>query len=205
VSHLIALAIIQERDSVYFLRKPDDRKIRAFLSAQKDQPFSYAHVGASRGQPPSGYTVDHNRVRLGEGPEAFERAMEAVRAWKMFAMPWIQLSWPDTPIKEGEIVAVLVSFLGLWSLNAARIVYVIEESGPDKRFGFAYGTLPEHGERGEERFTVEFHAKDQSVWYDVCAFSRPNLLARLGYPVARAMQRRFARDSKAAMQKTVHR
>lgn len=188
---------------MYLLREPRPDEIRAFLSAQKDQPFSYEHVGASREQPPRGYTVDHNRVRLGEGAEAFERAVKAVREWKMFDMPWLQLCWPDTPIEEGATVAVLVSLMGLWSLNAARIVYVLEEDGVDKRFGFAYGTLPEHGERGEERFTVELHAKDQSVWYDVCAFSQPNLLARLGYPFARHLQRRFARDSKSAMQKAV--
>jgi uncharacterized protein (UPF0548 family) len=185
------------------MRKPSAEEIREFLAAQRNQPFSYEHVGASREQPPSGYTVDHNRVQLGEGPEAFERAVKAIREWKMFAMPWIQLCWPDTPIEEGATVAVLVSLMGLWSLNAARIVYVLEEDGVDKRFGFAYGTLLEHGERGEERFTVEFHPNNQSVWYDICAFSKPNLLARLGYPVARAMQKRFARDSKSAMQKAV--
>jgi uncharacterized protein (UPF0548 family) len=27
--------------------------------------------------------------------------------------------------------------------------------GPVRRFGFAYGTLPDHVESGEERFTVE--------------------------------------------------
>jgi uncharacterized protein (UPF0548 family) len=161
-------------------------------------------VGASRGRPPKGYTVDHNRVRLGAGPEAFERAVKAVRKWKMFAMPWVQLCWPDAPIEEGATVAVLVKHLGFWSLNAARIVYVLEENGEDKRFGFAYGTLLEHGERGEERFTVEFHAKDQSVWYDVMAFSQPNLLALLGYPLARYLQKRFARDSMLAMQKAVN-
>jgi len=188
---------------MYLMGKPVADEIRAFLAAQKDQPFSYAHVGASRERPPHGYTVDHNRVRLGEGPDAFERAVKAIREWKMFAMPWVQLCWPDTPIEEGATVAVLVRHLGFWSLNAARIVYVLEENGADRRFGFAYGTLLEHGERGEERFTVEFHAKDQSVWYDVCAFSRPNLLARLGYPLARYLKKRFARDSKAAMQKAV--
>ncbi|HKB38190.1 MAG TPA: DUF1990 family protein [Gemmataceae bacterium] len=36
------------------------------------------------------------------------------------------------------------------------------------------------------------------------AFSRPQqLLARLGYPLARRLQKRFARDSAAAMQKAV--
>ena len=121
----------------------------------------------------------------------------------MFEMRWVQLCWPDTPIREGATVAVLVSHMGFWSLNAARIVYVVEEDGADKKFGFAYGTLLEHGERGEERFTVEFHAKDQSVWYEVCAFSQPNFLARLAYPLSRALQKRFARDSKIAMQKAV--
>jgi len=34
---------------------------------------------------------------------------------------------------------------GVWFLNAARIVYVIDEP---RRFSFAYGTLPGHAERG---------------------------------------------------------
>lgn len=188
---------------MYFLSKPDPDEIRTFLSAQKVQSFSYGHVGASRGRPPRGYTTDHNRIRLGEGEEVFARAVKAIRQWKMFDMPWIQLCWPDAPIEEGATVAVLVSQLGFWSLNASRIVYVIDENGSDKKFGFAYGTLVQHAERGEERFSVEFHSKDQSVWYDVCAFSKPNLLARLAYPFARSLQKRFAADSKLAMQRAV--
>jgi uncharacterized protein (UPF0548 family) len=188
---------------MYFLSKPEPDEIRAFLSAQKDQPFSYEQVGASRGRLPRGYTTDHNRIRLGDGPEVFGRAVEAIRQWKMFDMPWIQLCWPDAPIEEGATVAVLVSQLGFWSLNASRIVYVIDENSSDKKFGFAYGTLVQHAERGEERFSVEFHSKDQSVWYDVCAFSKPNLLARLAYPFARSLQKRFAADSKLAMQRAV--
>ena len=188
---------------MYFLSKPDPDEIRTFLSAQRVQSFSYGHVGASRGRLPRGYTTDHNRIRLGEGVEVFARAVKAIRQWKMFDMPWIQLCWPDAPIEEGTTVAVLVSQLGFWSLNASRIVYVIDENGSDKKFGFAYGTLVQHAERGEERFSVEFHSKDQSVWYDVCAFSKPNLLARLAYPLARSLQKRFAADSKLAMQRAV--
>jgi uncharacterized protein (UPF0548 family) len=59
--------------------------------------------------------------------------------------------------------------------------------------------LPDHVERGEERFTVEWQA-DDSVWYDICAFSRPkHPLARLGFPVTRMLQKRFVRDSLAVM------
>jgi len=74
----------------------------------------------------------------------------------MFDMPWVELWWPDTPIKVDATVAVLISHFGFWSLNACRIVYEIDERGACERFGFAYGTLPQHGERGEERFSVEF-------------------------------------------------
>lgn len=64
--------------------------------------------------------------------------------------------------------------IGLWWLNACRIVYVVDESGPISRFGLAYGTLPGHVERGEERFMIEWNRGDNSVWYDILAFSRPN-------------------------------
>jgi uncharacterized protein (UPF0548 family) len=188
---------------MFFLKRPQPELIRAFLARQEGCAFSYAQVGASRGDAPKGYTVDHNRIRLGSGTECFDRAVRAVRQWKMFEMPRVELCWPDTPIQAGANVAVLVTHFGTWSLNAARIVYVIEEHGTRERFGFAYGTLKQHAERGEERFSVELHADDGSVWYDLYAFSRPNLLAGLGYPLARSLQKRFARESKSAMQKAV--
>jgi uncharacterized protein (UPF0548 family) len=83
-------------------------------------------------------------------------------------------------------------------------VYVVDEEGPMERFGFAYGTLAEHAESGEERFTVQWNRHDDSVWYDILAFSRPRqMLARLGYPLSRSLQRKFAKDSKLAMLQSV--
>jgi uncharacterized protein (UPF0548 family) len=183
--------------------KPNRDSILAFISAQQNQQFSYPEVGCSRQRAPTGYTVDHNRIKLGQGADTFKRAKHAVRQWKMFDFPWIELCWSDTPLEPGATVAVLVSHLGFWSMNACRIVYVIEEEGPSVRYGFAYGTLHDHGEFGEERFTVEFNPEDQTVWYDLYAFSRPSVLARLAYPFTRALQKRFASDSRAAMQKAV--
>ena len=185
--------------------KPQRQSVLAFISAQRNQKFSYAEVGDSRRQAPPGYDADRHRVSLGQGVETFERAKSAVSQWKMFEMPWINLCWPYTPIEPGATVAVLVSHLGFWSMNACRIVYVIDEHGPAQRYGFAYGTLPDHSERGEERFTVEFDADSQTVWYDLYAFSRPSMLARLAYPFARSLQKRFAEDSMAAMQRAVQR
>ena len=120
----------------------------------------------------------------------------------MFDTGWISLCWPDTPIQVGSTVAILVRHYGFWSLNASRIVYVVDDRGARPRFGFAYGTLTEHAEIGEERFTVEFEPEDETVWYDIYAFSRPHGLARLGYPWSRRLQRRFARDSLRAIRRT---
>lgn len=179
--------------------------IDAFLARQAGRAFSYSEVGASRATPPAGYDVDHHRVSLGAGAETFARARDALRRWEMFNLGWVELWRRDTPIEVGATVAVLVRTLGLWSLNASRIVYVTDDAGAIARFGFAYGTLPDHAERGEERFTVEWHRSDDSVWYDLLAFSRPSHpLARLGYRYARRLQRRFAVDSMRAMVATVH-
>jgi uncharacterized protein (UPF0548 family) len=183
--------------------RPLRNSIDAFISAQQNQNFSYEEVGSSRREAPNGYTADHNRIQLGQGGDSFERAKRAIQQWKMFEMAWLNLCWPDTPIVPGVNVAVVVSHLGFWSMNACRIVYVVEEHGSAKKYGFAYGTLPEHGEIGEERFTVEFHPEDQTVWYDLYAFSRPTALARLAYPFTRRLQKRFAKDSKSAMLKAV--
>ena len=94
--------------------------------------------------------------------------------------------------------------IGVWWLNACRVVYAVDEAGPLSKFGFAYGTLPGHVESGEERFVIEWDRGDDDVWYDIVAFSRPNhVLTRLGYPVVRRLQKRFGRDSAAAMLRAV--
>jgi uncharacterized protein (UPF0548 family) len=182
------------------LHRPPADKIQEFLKAQASRPFSYPEVGMSRWTPPPGYFVDHHRARLGEGRETFERACDAIRAWRMFDIGWVDLYSPEAPIDPGSTVAVVAGRLGLWSLNACRIVYVIDEPGPVERFGFAYGTLPDHIERGEERFSVEWRHEDDSVWYDLFCFSWPNhFVAQCGFPYIRRMQKRFRHDSSAAM------
>ena len=189
---------------MFLITKPNNETVARFLETQKDSPFSYAEIGATRKIAPADYTIDHNRVQLGTGREAFERAIKAVRNWKMFDLSWVNLCWENTLIEEGATVAILAHHFGFWSLNAAKIVYVLEETGEIEKFGFAYGTLLDHSERGEERFSVEFHQADESVWYDLYTFSQPNrFLAKLGYPVSRYLQKQFAMESKQAMVKAV--
>jgi uncharacterized protein (UPF0548 family) len=185
---------------MFLLRQPSPETIRRFISSQRDLPFSYPEVGATAGELPPGYNVDRNRINLGEGREAYERASAALRNWKQFDLGWVRMVPSATPIEVGAVVAILTRHFGFWSLNACRVVYLIDEAGPLTKFGFAYGTLSSHVERGEERFTIEWHERDDTVWYDILAFSRPNqFLVSLGFPLARRLQRRFARDSLAAM------
>jgi uncharacterized protein (UPF0548 family) len=117
----------------------------------------------------------------------------------MFRLGWVEAHGTDAPLAPGLTAAPLAHF-GLWFLNACRVVYLIDE---ERRFGFAYGTLADHAERGEERFLVEWR-EDDSVWYDVLAFSRPgHWLTWLGFPVVRRLQKRFAAGSLAAMARAV--
>ena len=190
---------------MFLQRKPSEQVIEEFIFTQQELPFSYAPVGSTKSQPRDvyGFTVDHNRIQLGEGEETYRHAVAALQNWHQFNLGWVTLVPPGKPVQVGTTVAVLANVFGFWSLNAARIVYLIDEGDFQKsRFGFAYGTLPDHVERGEERFMVEWRA-DDSVWYDIFAFSRPkHPLVRLSFPIARGLQKRFVRDSLAVMKET---
>ncbi len=185
---------------MFSLRKPSAETLRRFLAAQRQLPLTYQAVGTTSGTPPAGYVVDHTRIKLGQGESVFRSAVAALQRWEQFRLGWVE-SWPsDTPIQSGEVVAVMGRAVGVWWLNACRIVYTLDETGPLSRYGFAYGTLPGHVESGEERFLIEWDHSDDRVWYDIVAFSRPNRFpARLGYPVVRRLQKRFGRDSAASM------
>ena len=116
---------------------------------------------------------------------------------EQFRLGCVEAWSPDALIQSGEDVAVMGRAIGVWWLNACRIVYVVDESGPIRKFGFAYGILPGHVENGEERFLIEWDRGEKSVWCDILAFSRPNhFLIRLGYLVVRRLQKRLGRDSR---------
>src|SRR5262249_46562254 len=137
------------------------------------------------------------RALVGHGDDAFRAARACLRRWVMFDLGWVSLAWPHVEPVPGATVSPIARLFGTWWVNACRVVYVEEPTPQVKRFRFAYGTLTDHAEAGEERFTVE-QLDDGSVWYAIYAFSRPNhWLARLGYPLTRQMQHRFGRDSLA--------
>jgi len=177
---------------MFLIREPSETDAARFVASQRDLPFTYAEVGATNATPPTSYTVDHNRIQLGAGEATYRSAVDALKNWRHFDLGWVTIAPRGVPVEVGATVAVKARAFGTWSLSATRIVYTIEEA---QRFGFAYGTLPDHVEKGEERFLVEW-LPDDTVWYDILAFSRPrHPLVRLSAPLARRLQKQFARDS----------
>lgn len=179
--------------------------MRALLDAQAAHPLSYPEAGATRTQPPPGYPRNEYRVRLGSGEQSWRRAVDALRRWEMYRLPWTRLIGAERPPEPGSVVAAVVHHFGFWSINPCRVVYV-EESEQDgvRRFQFAIGTLASHSERGEERFRVEWRRDDDSVWFDLLSFAAAHhWLVRLTVPLMRMLQRRFAREAGEALRRAV--
>ena len=179
------------------LRKPSAQAIQKFLEEQRTHVLTYT-PGEANDLPPVGFAVDHTRIKLGNGTTIFTTARSALENWQQFHLGWLEAFPSTTPICEGENISVVVRSLGLWILNACRIVRTFDEEG---KFGFTYATLPGHVEMGEERFLIQ-RDDEGNIWYDILAYSRPrHPLARLGYPYARRLQKRFGRESAERMLK----
>jgi len=119
----------------------------------------------------------------------------------MFNLGWVRVINSDAPIQLRQIVAVEVRSLGLWSVNLSQILEVVDS---ETKFGFLYCTTTRHIEQGEETFLLSFDPSSGEVTYELEAVSRPrHILARLGYPITRSYQHRFARDSHLCMRQTV--
>jgi uncharacterized protein (UPF0548 family) len=177
--------------------RPSEREIRALIAAG-DRPFAYREVGATAdpeafARLADRYTLDRHRFPLGRGRPLFERACRALFAYRHFEIPWLELHGADEPVHADQIVATLARALGLWSLNPCRIVDRRDDPGDATEASFAYGTLEGHVARGEERFTLRRDPRTDEIEFEIVAFSRPALLlTRLGRPVLRRVQRRFA-------------
>ena len=187
------------------LRRPSAETIREFLAAQAKLDFTYSAVGATASQPPAGYVVDHTRIKLGEGEPVFQAARAALQRWEQFRLGWLEAWSPETPIQTGEVVAIVARCHR--PVVAQRLPDRVRRGrGRGRSAGSASPTArcPIMPGAGEERFLIEWDRDDDSVWYDILAFSRPHFLTRLGYPFVRRLQKRFGRESAAAMVRAVN-
>lgn len=150
--------------------------------------FTYSAVGSTQSDIlPSGYATLRRARRIGSGRERFEEATRVLLSWDMHRRAGLRVRASSQRVVSGA-VAVLRLGVGPLGIPApVRVVYVMDEPC---RKGFAYGTLPGHPESGEEAFVVELQ-KNGDVTFTITAFSCPQtFLARVGGPIARAVQSR---------------
>lgn len=184
---------------MFLARRPTHDVIDRFLRQSQDLPLSYDPIGIVRNRT-AARDADEVTVTIGRGQADFERARAALLAWKQFDIGWVETFPHQAPIAVGTVVAVLIRHLGFWSLNGCRVLYGVGGPSDVVRFGFAYGTLTNHAESGEELFEVFIDPRTEDVVYRIRATSQPQAtLARFGQPIVRALQARFRDHSVAAM------
>ncbi len=188
---------------MFLTRRPTAKAIESFVHSSADLALSYGPPGLVRNNS-AGYRFDEALVRIGHGMADFDRAKTALIAWKQFDLGWIETHPRDKPITVGTNVAVLIRHLGFWSLNGCRVLYLVGGIKDPARFGFAYGTLTNHAESGEELFEVYVDPHTGDVMYRIRATSWPQaILAAVGYPIARLLQARFRSHSSEAMKRAM--
>jgi uncharacterized protein (UPF0548 family) len=188
---------------MFSISRPSDIVVERFVRDSTDLPLSYAPLGLAQSTA-DGFDVDEAVTVLGHGEDCFERARRGLLAWKQFDLGWTELLPRGAPVDVGTTVAVRIRHLGFWSLNGSRVVYGVGHPKDGPVFGYAYGTLTNHAECGEELFDVSLEPASGEVRYRIRAASKPRApLARLGYPIVRVLQARFRRDSVLAMHRAV--
>jgi uncharacterized protein (UPF0548 family) len=196
---------------MWHLRPLPPTALLGLAQQHRSAEFSYPQPSTTRHwqinqqpQPIPGYRIDQNSCVLGQGETCYYAAVAALRAWRMFPQ-WAQATGTQGQ-EEGSIIQLQFHLLGLHWHSLGRVVYAFEEentAGALRREGFAYGTLPQHVERGEERFSVAL-THDNRVIYELQAYSQPQYwAAKLAPSLARRYQQHFVRDSKAAFQNYV--
>ena len=186
---------------MFLLRRPSVAILNGILASARGRKPTYEAVGATRrDERPGGYRHDRYELTVGTGPEAWERAVEGLTQWVAHSGAGARVFPSDAPLVEGETLLVVLTQGPITVVAPCRIVYVIDEPS---RFGFAYGTLPGHPEQGEEAFVVEA-TRGGAITFTVSAFSHPReLVAKVGGPASRAIQRRVTEKYLVALRRYV--
>lgn len=164
--------------------------------------LTYPEVGATAGGAlPTGYRHVRRVERVGAGPDVYHRVAAGMAAWRIHRDAGLTVRTEADRPALGVRFVTGIRLGGVWRPRGflhhalgplriaapCRIVWYVEE--PD-RYGFGFGTLAGHPERGEESFLVEWTDGDDVV-FRIAAFSRPAAwYARFGAAPARWLQDR---------------
>jgi uncharacterized protein (UPF0548 family) len=186
------------------LRRPTELQLAAMVEQHLDTPFNYSPGLLQRVDVERRWIVDRHREAVGHGEADFLAACDAMRAWAKFRQSWTTPAVPLAAIRTGETVGYSARVFGIWWSYCCRILATIDEGDSGaRRFGFDYGTLGGHAERGEERFLVTLDA-DDTVAFELFAMSRPGRwFTWCGLPLARIAQARFRPGAAAEVRRFV--
>ena len=181
------------------VRPARERDLEALLERARTDALTYTPAGISIGdRAPSGLRRRHWTTPLA-GTNAFEHAEAALRSWAMHRGAGLRVA-ADGAIAVGTNVAFSAPLPIGFVDGTCRIVLVVDEPN---RYGFAYGTLSVHPERGEQAFIVSRDAGGNAR-LDVEGVSRPaHRLARLVPWYADRLQDQGVRRYLAAMRRLV--
>lgn len=161
---------------LWHLRRRSAAELKELLARCRDDPLTYEPTGGSLGGPvPAGLTQRSWECVL-DGDGAYGRAVAAIERWSIHRGSGLTVE-VDGPLRRGTNVVIDAPLPVGFVTAMCRIVEVVDES---ECFGFAYGTLPRHPERGEESFVVRRDG-DGVVTFRVVALSRP------AHPIAKAL------------------
>jgi len=183
--------------------RPGEDDLADLLALAGISAPTYDHVGSTLAPQDWPERRPHVETRtLGRGRRCFDAAADGLRAWACHRGIHATVHPHDAPIEVGRDVLVVLAAGPVSITVPDRIVAVVDEP---RRFGFAYGTLDGHQERGEEGFLVEL-LEDGSVRGTIRVDAVPATSpARLLGPAVLAVQHLAVRRYLAALRDHVRR
>ena len=156
------------------------------VASVRGASLTYDHVGSTLDPARwSGSGVRARHLDVGSGSRAFLAGREALSTWVAQAGIGASVHPPGQPVEAGATLLVVIARPTVHVIAPNRIIGVLDEP---RRFGFAYGSLPGHPERGEESFVVE-HLDDGTVRVTIRVQAGPGTLAaRAVAPLVRRLQ-----------------
>ena len=168
------------------LGHPSAPELERMLAIASASSLTYDHVGSTMPPVDTRRPIRQRHLVLGHGPEAFQLAVLGLRRWSCHEGIRATVSPKDASIDTGTSLLVVLNVGPAHIVVPNRVVAVMDEA---RRFGFAYGTLEGHQERGEESFLAEL-LDDGTVRGTISADAiAATLPARMAAPAVVALQR----------------
>jgi len=180
------------------LRRLGATQLEELLTKARLASPTYSEIGASRDADlPRGYHHVRFSERVGDAA-SFDLAVEGLRTWVAHEGAGLRI-YPHEALTPGATVLAVTTIGPMQIVAPCRIVAVFKEP---YAFGFSYGTLPGHPERGEESFVLNI--RNGATYFTISAFSKPvDPMARLAGPVGRSVQRSITRRYIKALRRFV--